>query len=43
MGREVAISRCISVLANATTDLHDLEWTALLHPLVHQISCVKVG
>ncbi len=30
MGRVVAISRCIPVLANATTDLHDLQRTVLL-------------
>ena len=36
MGREVAILRGIPVLANAITDLHDLEQTVLPHPLLDQ-------
>jgi hypothetical protein len=30
MGREVAILRCIPILANATRDRHDLQPTVLL-------------
>jgi hypothetical protein len=38
MGRVVAISRCIPVLANATTGLHDLQRTVLLVPLLDQVN-----
>jgi hypothetical protein len=41
MGRVVAISRRIPVLANATTDLHDLERTALLAPVLNQANCAR--
>ena len=40
MGRVVAVSRRIPVLAEATTDLHDLERTARLAPLLNQNNCV---
>jgi hypothetical protein len=40
MGREVAILRCIPILVKATSNLlHDLQRTALLHPLLNQTNC----
>ena len=39
MGREVAISRRIPVLVKATSNLHDLERTVLLAPLLDQVNC----
>ena len=40
MGREVALSRCNRILFITTTDLHDLEWTALLAPALNHVNCV---
>jgi hypothetical protein len=40
MGREMAISRRIRILFVTTTDLHDLERTVLLAPLLDQVNCV---
>ena len=41
MGREVAISRCIRILFQTTTNRHDFEWTVLLAPLLNQVNCVR--
>ena len=40
MGRIVAISCCIRILGITTTNLHDLEWTALLAPVLKHVNCV---
>src|SRR5258708_22505541 len=40
MGREMAISRCIRILVITTTNLHDLERTALLAPVLKHVNCV---
>ena len=39
MGREVAISRLIRILVITTTNLHDLERTVLLAPVLNQVNC----
>ena len=41
MNRVVAILRCILILSLAATNLHDLERTVLLAPLLDQINCVR--
>ena len=38
MGGEVAIARCIPVLVIATSDVHDLQRTVLLAPLLNQVN-----
>ena len=40
MSRVVAISRSIPVLFKKTTNLHDLQRTVLLAPLLDQVNCV---
>jgi hypothetical protein len=40
MSREVAISRCIRILFQTTTNRHDFQRTVLLDPLLDQVNCV---